>query len=85
MSSEAPKPKKQRLIAQAVARSELKWRKLKSKSCRYFTERYVHIKDPDVDSTVVRFKLWPGQVEALDAIVNNRLTIVLKARQLGLT
>ena len=85
MSSEELQPRKQRLIAQAVARSELKWRKLKSKSCRFFIERYVHIKDPDVDSTVVRFKLWPGQVEALDAIINNRLTIVLKARQLGLT
>ena len=85
MISEAPKPRKQRLIAQAVARSELKWRKLKSKSCRYFIEKYVHIKDPDVDSTVTRFKLWPGQVEALDAIINNRLTVVLKARQLGLT
>jgi len=37
------------------------------------------------DGTAIPFRLWPAQVDALKKILANRLAIVLKARQLGLT
>lgn len=47
----------------------------------YFA-RYVQIKD---DRSWVPFDLWQEQVTTLEAIHGNKLTIILKARQLGLT
>lgn len=52
----------------------------------YFTDEYVQIDEPQGgDLTVVPFKLWPAQAEALYQLVAERLLVVLKARQLGIT
>jgi len=58
---------------------------LGKRSCQYFIEKFVKIEDRDADELAVPFTLWPKQVGALESFVNNRLNIVLKARQLGLT
>ena len=50
----------------------------------YFIRTYCHIYDT-VDAGWVPFELWPAQMAALDIIHNNQLSIVLKARQIGLT
>lgn len=52
---------------------------------RYFIETYVKIEDRDAAELAIPFTLWDGQAGALDTIDENRLTIILKARQLGLT
>lgn len=49
-----------------------------------FIEKFVYIENMDTGQPVL-FKLWPEQKRALQNIHDNRLTIVLKARQLGLT
>src|SRR5665647_28769 len=51
----------------------------------YFIENYVYIEDRDSKELAVPFKLWEGQKKALNDFQNERLNIVLKARQLGLT
>jgi hypothetical protein len=51
----------------------------------YFIENYVHIEDRDSEELAVLFHLWEGQKQALKAFMDERLNIVLKARQLGLT
>jgi hypothetical protein len=59
-------------------------------SCPRFIRKWVYIEDKD-QATVegggiaVKFKLWPGQLKVLAAILSNRLLVILKARQLGLT
>lgn len=50
----------------------------------YFISEYVCIEDVD-SGLPVPFALWPKQIEALEAFIRERLTIVLKARQLGFT
>lgn len=55
------------------------------RSCQYFIEKFVKIEDRDAAELAVPFTLWPGQVQALLSFITNRLNIVLKARQLGLT
>jgi len=56
-----------------------------SSSAEDFICEMVHIEDKDSGTGIGRFKLWDGQKEALMAFRENRLVIVLKARQLGLT
>jgi hypothetical protein len=51
----------------------------------YFIENYVYIEDRDSESLAVLFHLWQGQKKALTDFIDERLNIVLKARQLGLT
>ncbi len=51
----------------------------------YYVDTYVMIEDKDADEVIVPFKLWPAQQEALQSIHDNRLNIILKARQLGFT
>jgi hypothetical protein len=51
----------------------------------YFIQKYVYIEDRDSEQLASVFRLWDKQKEALESFVNNRLNIVLKARQLGLT
>ena len=64
-------------------------RKAEAKYCMehpaYFVETYVHIEDKDAAELIVPFKLWDGQKKALQAFANDRLIVVLKARQLGFT
>ena len=52
----------------------------------YFIENYVYIEDPDNKNNILQlFKLWEKQKEVLRSIHDNRLNIILKARQLGVT
>lgn len=62
---------------------EKTWEIIRS-SPEIFIENFVKIEDVDTGEPLP-FKLWPKQKEVLDVFHNNRLTIVLKARQLGLT
>lgn len=50
----------------------------------FFIENFVKIIDADTRQ-LIPFKLWPEQKRALQEIHDNRLTIVLKSRQLGMT
>jgi hypothetical protein len=54
------------------------------KSVFYFLDRYGQIYDATARAWVP-FHLWPKQIEALQTLAAQRLTIILKARQLGLT
>lgn len=51
----------------------------------YFVETYVKIESKDTEELVQPFKLWPKQRDALRSIHEQKLNIVLKARQLGIT
>lgn len=51
----------------------------------YFVEKYGHIEDRDSSEIIVRFELWEEQKKTLEAFLNNKWTIVLKARQLGIS
>ena len=50
----------------------------------YFLDTYCHIFDA-TSGEWVPFRLWPAQLRALQKIHGHRLTVILKARQLGLT
>lgn len=50
----------------------------------YFLFHYGFIYDA-TEKTWIKFGLWKAQGETLRVIVNNRLVVILKARQLGLT
>lgn len=75
---------KREIILQAAARVEI-WLKQAKGDVQEFIERYVQIEDRDSEELAIPFELWPKQREALETIASNRLSIVLKARQLGLT
>lgn len=50
----------------------------------YFIDTYGHIEDKDnLDCIIQPFKMWPAQREALHSICDNKLNVILKARQLG--
>lgn len=55
------------------------------KSCGLFIKERVNIEDRDAEDIVQPFNLWPEQDEVLQTFQEARKTIVLKARQLGLT
>jgi len=59
------------------------WIKCK-RSVGYFVSTYCKIYDAK-QADWIPFLLWPEQREVLDIIDNNRLVVILKARQLGLT
>lgn len=59
------------------------WLKCKS-SPLYFVHNYCNIYDASL-GTWIPFTLWPQQAQALATFSSQQLTIVLKARQLGLT
>jgi hypothetical protein len=54
------------------------------RSPTYFLDTYGQIYDATT-CTWVAFHLWPAQVEVLQMIAAQRLTVILKARQLGLS
>lgn len=54
------------------------------RSPAYFLDTYCRIYDATVGGWVP-FRLWPDQFRTLRAVQDNRLVIILKARQLGLT
>lgn len=55
-----------------------------AESPMYFIDRYCWIEDATAREWR-RFDLWPAQARTLRTILNNLLTIILKARQLGMT
>lgn len=61
------------------------FQELARRDCQYFIEKFVKIEDRDAAELAVPFTLWKNQVTALLSFINNKLNIVLKARQLGLT
>src|SRR5438552_1052838 len=57
----------------------------KCRKCpEYFVDTYCMIDDP-TSRAWTPFRLWPAQRETLQEIACHRLTVILKARQLGLT
>ena len=55
------------------------------KDILYFIKTFGHIEDKDADELIQPFKLWPAQEEACLSIMENKLNVILKARQLGIT
>ena len=51
----------------------------------YFIDNYCVIEDKDSPNIIEPFSAWQAQREAIKSIHNNRLNIILKARQLGIT
>lgn len=49
----------------------------------YFIETYCHIEDKDAVELIQPFNLWDMQKQAVLSIVDHKLNIILKARQLG--
>lgn len=72
------------LALKASAKVELDIRQARA-DCVRFIKGYIYIEDRDVPNLAAPFSLWPGQVEALQAILANRLVILLKARQIGIS
>lgn len=52
-------------------------------SVEYFIDTYGHIEDKDADELIQPFEMWEEQRKALRSIMENRLNVILKARQLG--
>ena len=73
-----------RKIIKAAAKVELILRKCK-KDPAYFINNFVKIEDKDSPGIVIPFDMWQGQEKAIDQFENERLNIILKARQLGIT
>lgn len=71
-------------ILKAAAKIEAVLRQAKE-DIAFFVEEFVMIEDKDAPEPMVHFNLWPKQREALKAFEENKLTISLKARQLGLS
>lgn len=50
----------------------------------YFIDKYGHIEDKDAEDGLIQpFVMWKEQREALRSIKDNKLNVILKARQLG--
>lgn len=63
---------------------EREYRYCKS-NLEYFIDTYGHIQDHDSPDIIEKFSLWEDQRKALRTMASNKHTIILKARQLGLT
>lgn len=66
-----------------AARRRLEWLKC-SRDATYFVRCYAHLYDATRQAWLP-FDLWPAQEEALQRMMDERLLVVLKARQLGLS
>ena len=67
---------------------ELETRRKIRDDLKYFIENYVYIENKDGSTPEERsilFKMFPEQLRALDEIIKNKLNIIIKARQLGIT
>lgn len=53
----------------------------------YFVNQYCYIKEPQAsgDLTTLPFKLWPSQFRLMLTLGSQRLVLILKARQLGIS
>jgi hypothetical protein len=67
------------------AKEVAKRKALCRKSVLAFIDLCVKIEDLDSPSAETKFHLWPEQIKALQTFETDKLNIVLKARQLGLT
>lgn len=67
----------------AGGKERIEWLKCRARPT-YFLDRYGWVYDATA-RTWLPFRLWPSQREALAALDGHRLSIALKARQLGLT
>lgn len=56
-----------------------------SKNLVYFVEKWGHIEDRDSAEVIVPFTLWDEQRQALNDMMSHKWTIILKARQLGIS
>jgi hypothetical protein len=54
-------------------------------SCEYFCRNYVFIYDATPPARWLLFDLWPAQVEIIEDLESNRMVVILKARQLGMS
>lgn len=54
-----------------------------SENLEYFVDKYGHIEDKDADVLIQKFDIWDAQRQALREIRQNKLNVILKARQLG--
>ena len=75
---------KQEIDTAFAAAVEIESKRIKT-DCDHFIDNYGAVQDPDSEGGSTAFKLWPEQKRVLHEIQQNRLNIVLKARQLGLT
>ena len=51
----------------------------------YFASRYCYFEDKDAPEVIVPFRPWQAQKDALLSIQRDRLSLFLKARQIGIT
>ncbi len=65
-------------------KNQVKWEKYR-RDKETFIEDNLKIEDRDHPGVVIPFQLWEGQRGALRAFLRDRLIIILKARQLGLS
>ena len=56
-----------------------------SEDLTYFVLNYGHIEDRDSEEVIQPFKLWDEQITALKALEGHKHSIILKARQLGIS
>jgi hypothetical protein len=54
-------------------------------NCKTFIDEYVYIESKEGSNPVIKFNLWPKQIESLNDMLTLRWMIFLKARQLGCT
>lgn len=78
------KPMSNQEIIQLAAKIEYMWRRA-AEDCLHYITTYVKIENKDSPDPVASFDIWPKQEEALNIFLNWKLSIVLKARQLGLS
>jgi len=82
------KPKKNQLNLSSI-NPELLEREVKKEQWRRdstrFIEEAVYIEDRDVEGLAIPFELWEEQRDVARRMAEDRLLVILKARQLGLT
>lgn len=84
MADQSAEREQQRAIYEAV-RQEREFL-INESDPEYFIETWCKIESKDnLGDPVIPFKLWDSQKEALKEIENNKLNIILKARQIGFT
>jgi phage terminase large subunit-like protein len=77
--------KAEKLLRQATAAHKSEWLTCLSDPA-YFIDTYAVIDEPQgSDVATVPFHLWPAQVDVLAQLVAEKLVVILKARQLGIS
>lgn len=68
------------MTLQEIRQNEIEYCK---SSVEYFIDTWGHIEDKDAEELIQPFEMWEEQRKALRSIIENRLNVILKARQLG--